>query len=158
MSSHCARACEKARRQELIAKRVVVFARSNAFREDLKQYSNSMEYRLVNPTSDSRIITKVAKLALRKIFRAGIYYKKVGVMLEELIPNNSRQPDIFLPLTDESLLESDQLMKVLDKINSKYGSQTIRLAAEGYSSVWKMRAQMRSPCYTTRWSELPRVT
>lgn len=157
LSSHCARACEKARRQELVASRVYVFVRSNPFRQDLKQYINSMEYRLVNPSSDTRTITKVAKLCLKKLFKAGIHYKKVGVMLEELIPCNPNQQDLFNPLSDELREHSEQLMTVLDRINQRFGSQTIRLAAEGYSRVWKMRSELLSPCYTTRWSELPRV-
>ncbi len=47
------------------------------------------------------------------------------------------------------------LMELLDDINQRYGSHTIKLAAEGYSKTWKMRSEMRSPCYTTRWDDLP---
>jgi DNA polymerase V len=157
VSSHAARACEKARVQDLVVGRVYVFVRSNVFREDLKQYAKSMEYRLVNPTADTRIITHVAKRCLKKLFKAGIYYKKVGVMLEDLRPNNPRQQDLFNPISDEELTHSDRLMSVFDKINERFGSHTVRLAAEGYSTTWKMRAELRSPCYTTRWTELPVV-
>jgi len=48
-------------------------------------------------------------------------------------------------------------MTVFETINRKYGRQTIRLAAEGYSKPWAMRAELKSPAYTTRWSDLPRV-
>jgi DNA polymerase V len=157
VSSHAARGCEKARAQDLVAGRVYVFVRSNVFREDLKQYAKCMEYRLVNPTADTRIITHLAKRCLRKLFKPGIYYKKVGVMLEDLRPNNPRQHDIFNPLSDQELEHSDRLMTVFDKINARFGSHTMRLAAEGYGTTWKMRAELCSPCYTTRWSELPVV-
>ncbi len=33
----------------------------------------------------------------------------------------------------------------------------MRLAAEGYAKPWAMRAELKSPAYTTRWSELPIV-
>lgn len=157
ISSHAARASEQARAQNLVAHRVHVFVRSNIHRSDLKQYSNSMAYQLVNPTNDTRIITDVAKRCLRRLYRAGVFYKKVGVMLEELRPCNPRQQDMFNPIPEAAIRRSTQLMEVLDAINKKYGSHTMRLAAEGYSQVWKMRAELRSPCYTTRWSELPRV-
>lgn len=155
ISAHAARVCEKARKQGLLAQRVYVFVRSNRHRADLVFYAKSMEYYLVNPTQDTRVITQVAKQCLKKLFKPGIHYKKVGVMLGELIPENPRQQDMFNTLSQEQVEHSRLLMGVLDKINSRFGSNTLRLAAEGYSTVWKMRSEMRSPCYTTRWSDLP---
>ncbi|KTD64484.1 Y-family DNA polymerase [Legionella spiritensis] len=157
ISSHCARACEKARSQHLVAQHLHVFVRSNPFRADLKQYSNSIACRLVNPTDDTRIITGMAKRCLKRLFREGIYYKKVGVMLEDLIPKNPIQLDLLHQPTELSLIKKDRLMGVLDGINQRYGRHTIKLAAEGHSKPWAMRAGMRSPCYTTRWSDLPVV-
>lgn len=157
VSSHCARACEKARSQQLLAQRLYVFVRSNPFRADLQYYANSMECRLVNPTDDTRVITGVAKRCLQRLFKHGIHYKKVGVMLVDLIPKGQLQMDLFHQPDEQQLTKKDQLMAVFDAINSRYGSHTIKLAAEGYSKTWDMRAQMRSPCYTTRWSELPVV-
>lgn len=157
ISSHCARACEKARSQNLVAQRVLVFIRSNPFRDDLKQYAKSIEYRLVNPTDDTRVITKVAKLCLKKLFKSGVHYKKVGVMLEGLMDKSTKQLDLFHQPRDGELVKKDQLMGVLDRINARFGSHTVKLAAEGYSKPWVMRSQMRSPCYTTRWAELPVV-
>lgn len=157
ISSHSARACEKARKQNLIAQRIHVFVRSNPFRQDLEQYSRHIECRLVNPTDDTRIITKVAKLCLKKLFKPGIQYKKVGVMLEGLINKSSIQLDLFHQPSDDALRKKDLLMSLSDSINTRFGSQTIKLAAEGYCKPWAMRADMRSPCYTTRWSELPIV-
>lgn len=157
VSAHAARSAERAREQGLVAQRVHVFVRSNPFREDLKQYANHMEYKLVNPTSDSRIITAVAKRCLARLFRPGIHYKKSGVMLLDLIPANFTQQDIFNPLSDRESEHSAQLMRVFDRINTRFGSQTMYLAAVGHDHSWKMRSQMRSPAYTTRWSELPQV-
>ena len=157
LSSHCARACEKARKQNLIAQRIDVFVRSNPFRQDLEQYSKSIECRLVNPTDDTRIITNVAKVCLKKLFKEGIQYKKVGVMLGDLINKSFVQLDLFHQPSDEALIKKDKLMSLLDTINNRFGSNSIKLAAEGACEPWAMRAQMRSPCYTTRWAELPSV-
>lgn len=157
ISSHCARACEKARKQNLLASRIYVNIRSNPFRQDLEQYSKSIAFRLVNPTADTRIITKVAKLCLKKLYKPGIQYKKVGVMLEDLIDKTTLQLDLFHQPATEELNKRIQLMSVFDTINNRFGSHTIRLASEGYSKPWAMRSQMKSPCYTTRWSELPLV-
>ncbi|ARM35524.2 Y-family DNA polymerase (plasmid) [Legionella longbeachae] len=157
VSSHCARAVEKMRRQQLVAQRMVVFVHTNRFREDLAQHFQSIEFRLINPTDDLRLITKIAKRCLRRIFKSGYYYKKAGVCLEDLIPKDPRQLDLFHQPSDEQLHHTEQLMTVFEQINQKYGRSTIRLAAEGYSKPWAMRAELKSPAYTTRWSEVPQV-
>lgn len=157
VSSHCARAVEKLRQQQLVAQRMYVFVHTNRFREDLAQHFKSIEVNFINPTDDLRIITKFAKICLRRVFKAGYHYKKAGICLEDLIPKNFRQIDMFHQPSDESLEKTEKLMDVFDKINHKYGRSTIRLAAEGYSKPWAMRAQMKSPAYTTRWSDLPTV-
>ncbi len=158
VSSHCARAVEKMRVQGLVAQRVAVFVHTNRFREDLDQHFQAIEFRLVNASDDLRLITKIAKRCLRRIFRPGYYYKKAGVCLEDLILKDPRQLDMFHQPTDEQLHHTEQLMSVLDKINHKYGRSTIRLAAEGYSKPWDMRAELKSPAYTTRWGDVPKVS
>lgn len=158
VSSHCARAVEKMRGQGLVAQSLYVFVHTNRFREDLAQHFQSMEFRLINATDDLRLITKIAKRCLHRIFRQGYYYKKAGVCLEDLIPKDPRQLDMFHQPTDERLHHTEQLMSVLDQVNQKYGRSTIRLAAEGYSKPWDMRAELKSPAYTTRWSDVPQVS
>lgn len=157
LSSHCARAVDKMRTQQLVAQRMVVFVHTNRFREDLAQHFQAMEFRFVNATDDLRLITKIAKRCLQRIFKSGYYYKKAGVCLEDLIPKNPCQLDMFHQPSDEQIHHTEQLMSVFDQINQKYGRSTIRLAAEGYSKPWAMRAELKSPAYTTRWSEVPQV-
>ncbi len=111
----------------------------------------------MNATDDLTLITKIAKLCFKKLYREGYQYKKVGICLENLIPKNPRQLDIFHQSNDETLAKKELLMTVFGTINHKYGRQTIRLAAEGYAKPWAMKAQLKSPAYTTRWSELPLV-
>lgn len=157
VSSHCARAVEKMRRQGLVAQRMHVFVHTNRFREDLAQHFQSIECSFINATDDLRVITQMAKRCLRRIFKQGFYYKKAGVCLEELIPKAQKQLDLFHQPSEGHLEQSKQLMSVFDKINQKYGRSTIRLAAEGYSQPWAMRAELKSPAYTTRWDEVLQV-
>jgi DNA polymerase V len=157
ISSHCARAVEKLRGQGLVAQRIVVFVHTNRYREDLAQHSQSIEVNFINPTDDVRIITKFARKCLQRIFRAGYHYKKAGVCLEDLIAKDPRQLDMFHQPSDETLEKTEQLMSVCDAINQKYGRSTVRLAAEGYAKPWAMRAELKSPAYTTRWADLATV-
>jgi DNA polymerase V len=48
---------------------------------------------------------------------------------------------------------SAQLMKVLDGINQS-GLGSMWFAVQGVNTEWKMRRDMLSPAWTTRWSDI----
>ena len=49
---------------------------------------------------------------------------------------------------------SAQLMTVLDKVNnSRLGK--LWFAGQGIEPEWKMKREMLSPAYTTRWEDVP---
>lgn len=154
VSSHCARACEKLREQGLVAHHLSVFVQTNRFRQDLPQYQQSIGFRLITASDDLRYLVHCAKLCLQKIFRTGFHYQKAGVYLGDLVTKNQGQLDLFNQRSEEELLQAEQFMSVLDAVNKKYGAHTLRLAAEGHVKPWKMKSELRSPCYTTQWSDL----
>ena len=49
------------------------------------------------------------------------------------------------------------LMHAMDAVNDRFGKKTLTLASEGLDRYWALRADHRSPRYTTRISDLPRV-
>lgn len=157
ISHHCSTAWAKMRKQGLITQHLSVFLRSNPFRTDLKQHSPSVGFRLINPTDDIRNLTNSALFGLRKIFKPGIRYHKSGVMFADLINKQYRQIDMFNPLSEDEMTHAETVMSTLDLINKKYGDRTIRLAAEGFNKNWSMRRQLKTPNYTTQWSDLPMV-
>lgn len=154
VSSYCARAWEKLRRQGSVAQQLSVFVQTNRFRADLPQYNKQVQYRFVNPTDDLMLITKMAKRCLAQLYRGGYQYKKAGVCLEELRPKTAIQLDLFHQPANEVLAKKEQLMTVFEQINQRYGRQIVRLGAEGYSRPWAMWAELKSPAYTTKWSDL----
>lgn len=156
-ASHCATASAKMRRQGSIAQYLSVFVRSNPFRSDLKQYAKGIRFKLINPSDDVRLLTKITKICLKKIYKEGIAYHKCGVLLEELIPKNFHQMDMLDPKNDDAIKESERMMALMDAINQKYGARTIRLAAEGFNKTWSMKRQLKSPHYTTSWEHLPKA-
>lgn len=157
VSSHVARAYEKLRHQHAQVLRLTVFVQTNPFRRDLLQYNNKIQFKLVQPTDDLRLLTRIARRCLFKIYKTGFQYKKVGVYFEELISQKYQQLDLFNQPTESLLHKKDDLMNLLDGINQKFGRHTIKLAAEGFVKPWAMRADMQSPHYTTQWSDLPTV-
>ncbi|RYG97045.1 MAG: DUF4113 domain-containing protein [Alphaproteobacteria bacterium] len=54
--------------------------------------------------------------------------------------------------------QSKRLMGGIDALNGRIGRGTIAPAAAGIRQEWVTKFDMRSPRYTTRIGELPRVT
>ncbi|MET0259389.1 MAG: DUF4113 domain-containing protein [Methylobacterium sp.] len=48
-------------------------------------------------------------------------------------------------------------MKALDAVNDRFGKKTLVLGTEGFKRPWALKADHRSPRYTTRISDLPVV-
>lgn len=147
------RAAEKLRARGLTAASVGVFAHSDPFRPDLPQHEAARTVQLDAATTDSRILVAAARRALRGMLRAGVPYKKVGVMLLDLARPEALQADLFTPAT----IGDDALMRTLDRINQRFGHAVAGLGASGWRAApaWGMRQMQLSPCYTTRLSDLP---
>ena len=92
---------------------------------------------------------------LSRLFKEGIAYKKAGVVLENIRAESETMVDLF----DFENEKSKRLSAVLDKLNERYGSGTICFSAvKRNSEDWRMRRQMKSPSYTTRFSEVMHVS
>lgn len=154
---HCATAWGKMREQGLCAQYVSVFIYSNPFRTDLSQYRNSVGIRLMNVTDDIRILTRVAELCLKRIFKVGIQYHKSGVVFFNLISKDIMQKGLLYHPSETEIKKADALMTVITRVNNKYGARSLRLAADGLQKEWHMKRQLKSPNYTTCWNELPKV-
>ena len=74
-------------------------------------------------------------------------------MLMDLSPAGQAQGTLF----ETASQERPALMEVIDRANALWGSGTLKLAAEGLEKSWQMKRGNKSPCYTSRWEELPRV-
>jgi DNA polymerase V len=148
---HAARAAAKLRHRGLRASVLGVFLTTNRFKPNDPQYSNSISVSLPTATNSSQILIQYTKLCMTSIFRDGFSYKKCGVSLNDLSSVNAVQLDFLAPAVD---MHNEKLMAVIDLLNRRYGSGTIRFASEGIRQDWKMRSDLRSPRYTTRWDEL----
>ncbi len=150
---HIHNAAEKLRAQGAVAGSVYVFVQTNRFREQDEQYNGSIVVPLPDVSDDTTVLTTWAMRGLGRIFRDGYAYKKCGVMLMALEQKHLRQETLF----DDpaARIKSAKAMAVLDSVNSLWGRGTLRTAAAGYSQRWAMRAENRSPRYTTNWKELP---
>jgi len=149
------RAAEKLRRQNSQAGQLMAFIRTSPFRENDKQHSAYRTIPLPSPSSDSAHLTEVACAIVRHIYRPGHKYAKAGVMLMDLRSTDTEQ--LSLELGSEGHETRTRLMTALDSINSKWGRGTLHLASAGTAGkarTWEMKQEMKTPGYTTQWSQL----
>ena len=45
--------------------------------------------------------------------------------------------------------KSKKAMQVLDKVNMKFGKDTVKYAVQGFKKKWKLKQEKLSHCYTT---------
>ena len=151
---HATRAAVRLRRQGSEARGLQVFISTNPFVPGDPQHHGACTVELPAPTADTRALIGQAMRGLSAIYREGHRYKKAGIMLLSLTPADRRQGTLFDPGDGE---RSRALMAALDRINARMGRGTLRFGTEGFDRPWAMRQAHRSPAYTTRWAEVPRV-
>ena len=166
VANYAARCAEKLRQQNTVATIVGVFLNTNMFREDLAQYWNYQETRLLTPSSSTMTIVKAADEVLQKIFRQGYQYKKAGVIVMGINPDSPIQQDLF-DINAEQFQKMKRLDEVVDRINRLHGSETIVLGSQQYTrkdGIGKadvfanaIKHDHRSKNPTTRWSDIIRL-
>ena len=166
VSNYAVRCAEKLRMQNTVASIVGVFLNTNAFREDLPQYWNFQEQRLITPTSSTISITQTANQLLQKIYRQGYQYKKAGVIVMGIGADSPIQQDLF-DINAEQFQKMKRLDEVVDRINRMHGSETIVLGSQQYTKkdgkgkadifANAIKHDFKSPSPTTRWGEIMKL-
>jgi DNA polymerase V len=152
--SYASRAAEKLRAQSSLTSAVMVFVKTNPFK-DVSQYARQIVVPLPHPTDDTLLIGRAVIAGLKVIYRDGYRYKKSGVMLMQLMPRADRQATLFEDV--DAIARRARLNEAVDRINARFGRRTVALAGAGLAKRWAMRSENRTPAYTTRWDELPLV-
>lgn len=147
------RAAERLREQGCVTSQVNMFIHTSPFNQRDPFYSNSITIRLSAQSNDSRVLVAAVCEGLGRIYKPGFRYMKAGVMLFDLTPRAVIQQDLGAGESDKS----DALMQALDKINGRMGKRAVTFAGGLARTGWKMKQDSLSPCYTTRWEQLPDV-
>lgn len=163
VANYASKCAEKLRKQDTVASIVGVFVNTNAFREDLAQYWNFQETRLITPTSSTIPIVKAATDVLRSIYKQGYQYKKAGVIVLGISPNSPIQQDLF-DINAEQIEKFKRLDAVIDRINKLNGSETIVIGSQQYTKkdgkgkadvfANAIKHDFKSKNPTTRWSDI----
>ncbi|GAB82216.1 DNA polymerase V subunit UmuC [Shimwellia blattae] len=88
---------------------------------------------------------------LDAIWHDGHRYQKSGVMLGDFYSQGVAQLNLFDDLAPRC--NSDKLMSVIDKLNTREGKGTIYFSGQGIAQSWQMKREMLSPRCTNRLSD-----
>ena len=148
LSTYTSSCAAKMRAQGHAASVMTIFVQTNFFNKHDQQYSGFKTITLPSPTTLSPVLIRYANHALKEIFRSGLKYKRVGVLLTGFVPESTIQQDIFDSVIDRSKLASIQ--KTIDRINTRYDRNQLWFACQGLNTKrWKMKQEKLSPSFTT---------
>jgi DNA polymerase V len=157
VATYTSRAAEKLRRQYGAASIIHVFivSKEQDHSVSFRGATHSNQTRLPVATSATHELIKPAVALAESLFEKGKLYKKAGVMLSGIVPDQSIQGNLFADPTHNN---NRLLMDMIDNINFSQRDDILKFASSGTTRNWKMRQELRSPRYTTRWDELYKIS
>ncbi|WP_417368966.1 Y-family DNA polymerase [Flavobacterium beibuense] len=145
---------EKLRKQKSCCQTIIVTLVADKHKTETSKYYYSRALLLPFATQSGITISNTALSLTKSLLpeTGAIKFKKAGVIVSDLIPENTRQFNLF---TDENPKHMS-LMKTLDRVNAKMGERIIRLASQE-KKTWDMKQNMLSPKYTTNINEILQI-
>ncbi|MGY0391408.1 Y-family DNA polymerase [Bizionia sp. KMM 8389] len=153
ISTFATSCAEKLRKQESNCYVILVTISSDRHKTDAPQHRASKIINLSYPTDSTLIISREAVKAVTEIFKTGVKYKRAGVIVMGLVPNNNYQLHLF----EHENPKHKPLMTTIDQLNKKYQSHKIKLGNQDLNRTWKMRQERLSPRYTTHIADIIKV-
>lgn len=136
---------EKLRKQNACCYGVILYLRKDKYKVDKPKYSFYKMETLPFASNSSITISTLAVKMLKEIFEEGEIYKKAGVIVTEIIPQDQKQLHLF----EEENPKHQKIMAVMDAFQKKTGERKIRLGNQDLQRTWKMKQNLLSPKYTT---------
>ncbi|MBS1742074.1 MAG: Y-family DNA polymerase [Bacteroidetes bacterium] len=155
ISNHAAVCALKLRRQESVCRQVNVFIGTNPHKTSQAQYHHSITLECETATNITGDIIAYALKGLDIIFRKeGYLYMKCGVMVQDIIPEECIQQNLF---SNRCRKKDKLLLTAMDSLNLAMGKDTVRMAVQRFDRRYKLRADHLSKRYTTNFNELLKI-
>ena len=154
VATFVSRAAEKLRRQYGAATGIDVFVVTNGMQGAAYEYNPHHHHRyhtMTHPSADTAELIKTALPMVEILYRQGTKYVKAGVMLTGIVPDSALQANLF---SAPAKYQNRALMHAMDNINFSMRDDMVKFVASGLTRNWKMRQEMRSKRFTTRWDEV----
>ncbi len=150
VATYLAKAAEKLRAEKQRASAVNIYS---VYYPEYKPHfseggSLSATITFNTPTDNTIEMLKAVSPRIGSIFIKNRRYKKTGVVLFGL-ESGAFQGDLFSKNESHS-----KLFEAVDKLNRKFGKNSVAPLAAGLQKPWQTRRDMASPNYTTSWSDI----
>ena len=144
---------EKLRKQNSCCYSVILYLRKDKYKVERQRYNFYKMETLPFASNSNITLSSVAVKMLTEMFEEGEIYKKAGIIVTQIIPQDQKQFDLF----EEENPKHQKLMKVIDDFHKKTGERKIRLGNQDLQRTWKMRQNHLSKKYTTDIKDIFRV-
>jgi DNA polymerase V len=154
VSGYVTRAAERLRRLGFAAGRLTVSVSTNRFTNPDEFYGNYAVYTSHSPSDSTSELISWAMNCLDRIYHPGLKYKKAGVTLTYLIPYKTSNARL---IDEQECVRSHNLMNVIDKMNLRWGRDTVLYAAVLEKNLRREKDELkssRSGSHTTRYEEM----
>ena len=148
-------ASAKLRQYNQLTSTIEVFTTTSHYKNDY--YKAKETTNLDIPSNDSRIILKASLALTHKIYKPYKKLIKAGVIMRNLKSNLYLQKSIFEKQDPEKDLNQENLNKIIDKINKKYGRATVNWTSDVIKKDWIPRREKLSTIKTTSIEDIPTV-
>ena len=140
-------------RQHAAARQITVFAFTNRFRpEQPHDYLQGTVFLPVATCAQQEIVSTAVQILKAEWRGDGRFlYKKAGVILSDICPDNEIQGNLF-DTTDRS--KQAALQKAIDEIHAKSGWGAVQMGVQGGKKKWKLKTEHISQRYTTNIDEI----
>ncbi len=144
---------EKLRKQNSCCYGVILYLRKDKYKVEKPKYNFYTMETLPFASNSGITISTLAVKMLKEIFEEGEIYKKAGVIVTQIIPQDQKQFHLF----EEENPKHQKIMEVMDAFYQKTGERKIRLGNQDLQRTWKMKQNLLSPKYTTDIRDIFRV-
>lgn len=141
---------EKLRKQKSCCYNVILYLRKDKYMEENARYNFSRMHTLPFATNSGITISSTAIKMLNEIFEENAIYKKAGIIVTQIIPEETKQFHLF----EEENPKHQIVMKIMDDFLEKTGERKIKLGNQDLKKTWKMKQKHLSQKYTTDIREI----
>ncbi|MEM9835506.1 MAG: Y-family DNA polymerase [Bacteroidota bacterium] len=154
LALYATRLGEKLRQYNQAAGVITVYLWVNKFKNQRKDGRTGFARSLTLPlaTSNTNQLIKYSAQIAAKLYEAGNNYKKAGILASELRPAGVQQGNLFA--AHQPHQRASHVMETLDQINRRMGRDMVYFASCGHRPKIPFRQEYRSPCYTTKWTDI----
>lgn len=148
---HISHIAEKLRLDGNVASKINIIIQGSRF-GTFAHRNGTAQIDLMIPTDDTFVFMSEVSKLFKSIYDSEIPYKKAGVVVSGIRPKSSISDSLFG--LSNSIKKTSKINSVTDTLNKKFGIGTVRSAVTLDMHTWKERKKLKSPEYTTKWTEI----